>query len=201
LASEPPKPFTPAGAILLVLVHFAAYLGVFLLGSLLSDGEVNLTFGFAAVLVAPLVAMYVGLVRYAPAEGTLAALRLVRPQGREPLRIVLAIVMGAGLSLLVVEMNRLLAQLLAALEMHLTVFADLRLAARFALREGTRCEIARRPRARRADGAGAHPEQRHGHHGGAEPNGQHGEGEPCPRRPMHVKLVSAKEDAHRSDDQ
>ncbi len=97
------KPFTAGAAVLLVLVHLASFFGVLLLGSVLSgDTEtVALPFRVAAVLVAPLVALYVGLVRHAPEEATLAALRLGRPVTGSWPSLVLAGVAGAALAPLV----------------------------------------------------------------------------------------------------
>jgi membrane protease YdiL (CAAX protease family) len=94
---------TAGGAVLLVLVNFAAFLGVLLLGSALSGEEetISVAFRIAAALVAPLTALYVGLLRHAPAEDTRAALRLLAPTRPQWRSIALALVCGAALGPLV----------------------------------------------------------------------------------------------------
>jgi len=107
-----PPPFRPAGALLLLLVYYGAYMAAILFGAMVSEGTFGgvLFFGAAGV-VAPLLALYVGLTRYAPEERTVPALRLERPRGRQWAQLALAVAVGAALAPIAVEL-RVLVQLL-----------------------------------------------------------------------------------------
>jgi membrane protease YdiL (CAAX protease family) len=105
-----PRPFQATSALLLVGVQLVAAVGVLFLGALVSGGDsVGVVFLAAAPVVAPLVAVYVGLVRYAPEEGTAAALRLGKPDGWG--LILLALLFGAALSPVVLSLQELLTRL------------------------------------------------------------------------------------------
>jgi membrane protease YdiL (CAAX protease family) len=99
LSSASPPPFRPIGAVLLVFCYFAGYIAVALLGSAFSErsdyGIIH--FQVAAHLVAPLVAVYVALWRWAPGEPLQGALGLWAPRGAEWGRVVLAVVAGIAL--------------------------------------------------------------------------------------------------------
>jgi hypothetical protein len=98
--------FRPAATLLLLLVYYGGYMAVVLLGGMVSEGElVGVLFFAAAAVVAPLAALYVGLTRYAPAEDTVAALGLERPRGRQWLQIALAVLAGAALAPLAIELR------------------------------------------------------------------------------------------------
>src|SRR5205814_1129479 len=101
--------FRPAAALLLLFVYYGAYMAVILLGGLVSDEDhIGVLFLAAAAVVAPLCATYVGLVRYAAEEPTGTALRLGRPVWT---RILLAVVAGAALAPLAIELRVLMQQL------------------------------------------------------------------------------------------
>jgi hypothetical protein len=105
----------PGAALLLLLVYFAASAVVLLIGDSLSDEQVGPMFYVAAAVVAPLMATYVGLIRYAPDERTSAALRIELPQaprGRTYLHIFLGVVCGVALVPLVLELSTSLADLI-----------------------------------------------------------------------------------------
>jgi membrane protease YdiL (CAAX protease family) len=105
--------FRPAGALLLLFVYYGAYMAAILLGGLVSEGDhVGVLFFAAAAVVAPLCATYVGLNRYAAEEPTRAALRLDRPRGRDWIQIGLAVVAGATLAPLAVELRVAMQQLM-----------------------------------------------------------------------------------------
>jgi membrane protease YdiL (CAAX protease family) len=109
-----PRPFQATSALLLVVVQLLAALGVLLLGAAVSGGDrVGAVFLGAIPTVAPLVALYVGLVRYAPDEPTAAALRLQRPAGAWPL-IGLALIFGAALSPVLLFLQEALLSLVPA---------------------------------------------------------------------------------------
>jgi membrane protease YdiL (CAAX protease family) len=112
--SAPSRPFSPGAALLLLLVYFAANAVVLLIGDSLSDGPVGSVFFAAAAVLAPLVAVYVGLVRHAPDEPTAAALVLKAPHGRAWVHIALAVVIGAALAPLAYELTARLIELLPA---------------------------------------------------------------------------------------
>ena len=95
----PNRPFQATSALLLVGIQLLAAVGVLLLGAAASRGEsVAAVFLAAAPLVAPLVALYVGLVRYAPDEPTAAALRFSRPDAAGWGLVGLALIAGAAMS-------------------------------------------------------------------------------------------------------
>ncbi len=103
--SPPPRPFGPGAALLLLLVTFAANAVVLLIGDSLSDGPVGIVFFVAAAVLAPLVAVYVGLVRHAPDEATAPALRLELPRGRAWVHLLLAVGAGVALAPLALELT------------------------------------------------------------------------------------------------
>lgn len=97
MSDEAPPPFRPLGALLLVLCYFGGLIGVALLGSAFASGEtIAVHFNAAARVVAPLVALYVALWRWAPDEPLGRALGLGLPQGREWVRLLLGIIAGAA---------------------------------------------------------------------------------------------------------
>jgi membrane protease YdiL (CAAX protease family) len=90
----------PTGALLLLFVHFAAFLTVLMLGEWISGGDtVGIMFLVGAALIGPLAALYVGLVRYAPDEPTVAALRLGAPTGRQLAILPLAVIACVAVSI------------------------------------------------------------------------------------------------------
>lgn len=91
------RPLRPSGALFLVFIHFVALLATVLLLSGISGraSPLNLV---AAALAGPLVALYVGLTRYAPGERTADALRLARPRGRQWVIVACAVLAGAALA-------------------------------------------------------------------------------------------------------
>jgi membrane protease YdiL (CAAX protease family) len=102
--TTPPPAFRPSSALLCLFVYYAAYLAVIMLGAAFSEGEhVGVLFVGAAAVVAPLVAVYVGLIRYAPDEPTAPALGLSRPSGWS--LVALAVVVGAALAPLAAELR------------------------------------------------------------------------------------------------
>ncbi len=95
----------PGGAFLLVLIYLAGAMTVGLLAiNLASDGSI-LLFVAAAGVVGPLIALYVGLNRYTPHRSTRQALRLVAPSRRELGLLGVAVVAGAALAPLAVEIT------------------------------------------------------------------------------------------------
>jgi membrane protease YdiL (CAAX protease family) len=95
-----------AGAFLLVLVAFAAYLAVAMLtAAVFGSDNIDVVFMMAAQVVAPLLALYMGLRKYAFLETTSDALRLGPPRGRQLSGLLLAIVAGGALSLLGEQLN------------------------------------------------------------------------------------------------
>jgi membrane protease YdiL (CAAX protease family) len=100
-ATNPQHELRPLGALLLVLVQFSTFMTVLLVavmlqemrseeGSALLVGKWNLV---AATVVGPLVALYVGLNRYAGETTTRRALGLGRPTGRQ---VACAVAAAAG---------------------------------------------------------------------------------------------------------
>lgn len=122
--SLPSRPFSPGAALLLLLVYFAANAVVLLIGDALSDGPVGSVFFAASAVLAPLVAVYVGLVRHAPEEPTAAALVLGTPHGRAWIHIGLAVVIGAALAPLAYELTARLIELLPATDVPDDAMAD-----------------------------------------------------------------------------
>ena len=108
-----PRTFQATSALLLVGVQLIAAVGVLLLGAAVSGGEsVGVVFLLAVPVVAPLVAVYVGLLRYAPEEGTAAALRLGRPDGWG--LVLLALLFGFALSPVMVWLQELVVRMVPA---------------------------------------------------------------------------------------
>jgi len=113
--SSTQRPFQATSALLLVGVQLLAAVGVLLLGAAVSDGEsVGVVFLGATPVLAPLIAVYVGLVRYAPEEGTAAALRLERPDAGAMKLILLPLLFGAAMSPVLLYLQELLGRLLPA---------------------------------------------------------------------------------------
>jgi membrane protease YdiL (CAAX protease family) len=104
---EPPvRELSPLGAVALSFVCLAALLGVMLLGSAFTDGEtVSIIFVGAAYVVAPMVALYVGLMRYAPHEPTGPAVGLIMPDGRDWMLALIAIGVGAAVVPIATELH------------------------------------------------------------------------------------------------
>lgn len=98
-------PFRPPSAVLLVFAYVVAFSVIESLGELFQedDPKTRLLFGAAAKSVAPLIALYVGLIRYAPHEPTATALGLGRPRGAWRLLPIGALV-GAALAPLAFEL-------------------------------------------------------------------------------------------------
>jgi membrane protease YdiL (CAAX protease family) len=95
-------PLGPGSAIILALVHLAVFVVVFTIGAGLQgegarQGALVLNFGVAAV-VAPLVALVVGLIRHAPDETFAGATRSLRPRGRGWLGFAMAVFAGVALA-------------------------------------------------------------------------------------------------------
>jgi hypothetical protein len=110
--SGPSRPFGPGAALLLLLVYFAANAVVLLIGDSLSDGPVGIVFFAAAAVIAPLVAVYVGLIRHAPDEPTAPALVLTWPRGKAWLHLGIALIVGAALAPLAFELTARLIEVL-----------------------------------------------------------------------------------------
>jgi membrane protease YdiL (CAAX protease family) len=94
----------PGGAFLLVLIQFGALMTVWIIGANIAGGDgeeqsglAGLVFLAAGTVVAPLVALYVGLNRYTPQTPTAQALGLRKPLGRQWALIVVAAGTGAAL--------------------------------------------------------------------------------------------------------
>lgn len=86
MTDDAQRELRPASALLLVAVHTIGTLAILAIGQALSgaseEAPVSEVLVAGARLAAGLIALYVGLVRYAPREETAAALRLERPDGR-----------------------------------------------------------------------------------------------------------------------
>jgi membrane protease YdiL (CAAX protease family) len=112
---EPPAP-GPRTAFLFGFIHLTVFILVFALGaSLVEATSALLVNEGVAALVAPLLALYVALARWAPTEPTLAAVGLVRLPGGtwRALRVLtFAIVLGAALALLASEISARVLELL-----------------------------------------------------------------------------------------
>jgi len=89
---------TVGGAVLLALIAISGFMTVGLLGQMLKrQAMFDPVTGVVALVVGPLVALFVALVRYAPEQGTAAALGLDRaPPGAA---LLLAVVAGAAVGL------------------------------------------------------------------------------------------------------
>jgi membrane protease YdiL (CAAX protease family) len=97
--APPPQELRPSGAFLILLVYVLALAAVLLVGAAFADDDsVGIPFVVAALVVGPLAALYVGLVRHAPREPTAAALRLLRPSGRELRILATTVVLGVALA-------------------------------------------------------------------------------------------------------
>ena len=95
---EKPDSLSPGGAVLLTLIAFSGFMSVGLVAQILkSDAIGDPVIGLVAFIVGPLIALFVGLYRYAPDQGTAAALGLSRRPRALPL--VLALVAGAAAGL------------------------------------------------------------------------------------------------------
>jgi membrane protease YdiL (CAAX protease family) len=95
---DKPDPLTPGGAVLLTLIAFSGFMTVGLVAQMLkSDAIGDPVIGLAAFIIGPLIALFVGLYRYAPDEGTAVALGLARRPRVLPL--LLAVVAGAAAGL------------------------------------------------------------------------------------------------------
>lgn len=91
------RELTPLGVLLLLAVHgFGALLLITLGGAASGDEDAvpSAVFTMGAILAATLIALYVGLTRYAPDEGTAAALRTERPDRPTLARIALSALFG-----------------------------------------------------------------------------------------------------------
>jgi CAAX prenyl protease-like protein len=98
--SAAPRALGPAGALLLLFVNYAAFSLIIVVGAALGGGDtLSPPFAGASVVVGPLVALYVGLVRYAPHEPTRAALGLLAPRGRQVSVLLATTLLGLALSL------------------------------------------------------------------------------------------------------
>src|SRR5690349_17806846 len=95
---EKPDRVTVGGAVLLALIAISGFMTVGLLGQMLKrQAMFDPVTGIVGLTVGPLVALFVALVRYAPKEGTAAALGLDR---RPPVGgLLLAVVAGVAVSL------------------------------------------------------------------------------------------------------
>lgn len=96
-AEAPRRELTPLGVLLLLAVHGFAALALLYLGSAAGgeeDGVPSLVYLLGAILAATLIALYVGLTRYAPDEPTAAALRVERPDRRTMGLISLSALLG-----------------------------------------------------------------------------------------------------------
>lgn len=99
LRGEAPPELRPGGALLLVLIHFSGLMTVYILGAWSArDDIVNPLWLAAASVTGPLIALYVGLNRYAHDTPTLEALRLGWPRARAWAVLPLALTAGAALS-------------------------------------------------------------------------------------------------------
>ncbi len=89
------------------MLHFAMLLTVYLLATGIRGGRlvsaINL---FAAAVIGPLVALYVGLNRYTPTVRTSEALLLTRPSGAQTFMVLLGLLVGASLAPLSNEVMR-----------------------------------------------------------------------------------------------
>lgn len=101
----PPPQLRPGGAFLLVLIHLAGVMSVGILAINLASDHSILLFISAGVVVGPLIALYVGLNRYTPHLKTREALGLVMPRGRQWALLGLAVVAGAALAPIAVEIT------------------------------------------------------------------------------------------------
>jgi membrane protease YdiL (CAAX protease family) len=98
----------PSGVFLLAIVHFLSLLAVVIVLSAMTPGDgenVRPMTVFAAGLAGPMVALYVGLRKWAPGEPTRAALRLEAPRGRELGVILLSVLAGAALAPIATELT------------------------------------------------------------------------------------------------
>lgn len=100
MVSEPQNSaaLRPGGALLLVLIHLAALQTVYVLAFATGGQVVSVLNVYAAAVVGPLVALYIGLNRYSRDLPTAAALGLSRPRGRQWGGIVLAVFAGAAVA-------------------------------------------------------------------------------------------------------
>ena len=111
---SPPQELRPGGAFLILLVYVLAVAAVFLVGGALGEDElVGIPFVVAALVVGPLAALYVGLLRHAPHEPTASALRLTRPSRRELGLVAVAALVGVALAPVTQVLDALLTSALA----------------------------------------------------------------------------------------
>lgn len=97
-APPEPRPLRAASAVLLAAISFLTVWLVMILGVALSRGGSVVVFLAASLVVGPLVALYVGLVRYAPHLPTSEAVGVRPPRGREWALIGLGLLVGVGLA-------------------------------------------------------------------------------------------------------
>jgi membrane protease YdiL (CAAX protease family) len=111
---SPPQELRPGGAFLILLVYVLALAAVLFVGAALGEDDVvGVPFVLAALVVGPLAALYVGLVRHAPKEPTARALRISRPSRRELGLVALAVLVGAALAPVTQVLDALLTSALA----------------------------------------------------------------------------------------
>src|SRR5689334_1333881 len=95
---DKPEKMTVGGAVLLTLIAISGFMTVGLVAQMLSRGAlVDPVVGVVAFTVGPLIALYVGLVRYAPDKPTGVAVGFAVPVRALP--VALAIVAGAAAGL------------------------------------------------------------------------------------------------------